>query len=429
MTIKNWPRIIVLVDMNAFFASIEQARDPNLIGKPIGITNGIKGSCIITCSYEARAYGICTGMRVKEAKKLCPSFLRLPSNPILYAKISADIMNSLHEITPDIEVFSVDEAFLDMTYCKKIWDSPESIAKKIKEKVFSVSGVHCSIGISGDKTTAKYAAKLHKPNGLTIISPWDAENTLKDISVLELCGINRGIGAFLAKRGIFTCGEVKKIPISVLGGRFGNPGRRIWYMCQGKDPEKVKNNTKTPKTIGHGKIMPPNTRSKNVIYMYLIHMSEKVAYRLRKNTLCAQKFLIGLKTSKGWIGCKQTKTAFPTNNGREISALCKRILNQYWNGENIYQVQVTALDLREEKGQIDLFNENNDRYHQLNTVIDCVNQRYGEFTLASAKLLDRTDMPNVISPAWKPYGYRQTIFQVYKKNNTIKKVLRLHKNN
>ena len=139
--------------------------------------------------------------------------------------------------------------------------------------------------------------------------------------------------------------------------------------------------------------------------------------------------MIGLKTIKNWIGCKQTKTTLPTNDGREISALCKRVLNQYWNGEGIYQVQVTALDLHEEKGQIDLFNENNDRYHQLNTVIDCVNQRYGEFTLASAKLLGRTDMPNVISPAWKPYGYRQTIFQAYKKNNTIKKVLRLHKNN
>ena len=131
MTIKNWPRIIVLVDMNAFFASIEQARNPNLIGKPIGITNGIKGSCIITSSYEARAYGVRTGMRVKEAKKLCPSFLRIPSNPILYAKISTNIMNSLREITPDIEVFSVDEAFLDMTRCKKIWDNPKSIGKKI----------------------------------------------------------------------------------------------------------------------------------------------------------------------------------------------------------------------------------------------------------------------------------------------------------
>ncbi len=429
MTIKNWPRIIALVDMNAFFASIEQARNPNLIGKPIGITNGIKGSCIITSSYEARAYGVRTGMRVKEAKKLCPSFLRIPSNPILYAKISTNIMNSLREITPDIEVFSVDEAFLDMTRCKKIWDNPENIAEKIKEKVFSVSGVHCSIGISGDKTTAKYAAKLHKPNGLTIISPWDAENTLKDISVLELCGINKGIGTFLAKRGIFTCGEVKKIPIGILGQHFGNPGRRIWYMCQGKDPEEVKNDIKTPKTIGHGKVTPPNTRSKNVIYMYLTHMSEKVAQRLRKNTLCAQKFFIGLKTNKDWIGCKQIKTTLPTNDGRHITALCKRILNQYWNGEGIYQVQVTALDPREEKGQIDLFGESgesNDKHHQLNRVIDCINQRYGEFTLASANLLNRSDMPNVISPAWKPYGYRQTIFQKYNKNNNIiKKVFKI----
>ena len=426
MTIKNWPRIIALVDMNAFFASIEQARNPNLIGKPIGITNGIKGSCIITCSYEARAYGVHTGMRVKEAKKLCPSFIRLSSNPVLYAKISTDIMNSLYEITPDIEIFSVDEAFLDMTYCKKIWNSPESIAESIKEKVFSVSGVHCSIGISGDKTTAKYAAKLHKPNGLTIIKPWDAENILKDISVLELCGINKGIGAFLAKRGVFTCGEVKKIPIGVLGQRFGNPGRRIWYMCQGKDPEEVKNNFKAPKTIGHGKVMPPDTRSKNIIYMYLIHMSEKVAQRLRKNNLCAQKFFIGLKTNKDWIGCRQIKTTYPTNDSRQIIKLCKKVLNQYWDGEGIYQVQLTALDLREEKGQIDLFNERNSENRQLNRVIDCINQRYGDFTLASANLLNCSDMPNVISPAWKPYGYRQTIFQKYNKNkHVIKKVFKI----
>tara|TARA_B100001996_G_scaffold243945_1_gene188841 strand:- start:199 stop:1209 length:1011 start_codon:yes stop_codon:yes gene_type:complete len=335
-------------------------------------------------------------------------------------------MNILYEITPDIEIFSVDEAFLDMTYCKKIWDSAEDIAKRIKEKVFSVSGVHCSIGISGDKTTAKYAAKLRKPNGLTIIEPWNAEDVLRDVSVLELCGINKGIGAFLAKRGVFTCGEVKKIPIGVLGKRFGNPGRRIWCMCQGKDPEKVKNNFKTPKTIGHGKVMPPNTQSKNIIYMYLIHMSEKVAQRLRKNSLCAQKFFIGLKTNKDWIGCKQIKTTYPTNDSRQIVKLCKRLLDQYWNGEGIYQVQLTALDPREENGQIDLFNERNGENNKLNGVIDSINQRYGDFTLASANLLNRSDMPNIISPAWKPYGHRQTIFQKYNKNNNvIKKIFKI----
>ena len=430
MTIKNWPRIIALVDMNAFFASIEQARNPNLIGKPIGITNGIKGSCIITCSYEARAYGIHTGMRVKEAKKLCPSFLQLPSNPTLYAKISTDIMNSLYEITPDIEIFSVDEAFLDVTYCKKIWDCPKIIGKKIKEKVFSVSGVHCSVGISGDKTTAKYAAKLHKPNGLTIIKPWDAKNTLKNVSVMELCGINKGIGSFLAKRGVFTCGEVKKIPIGILGQHFGNPGRRIWYMCQGKDPEKVKNNIRNPKTIGHGKVMPPNTRTKDIIYMYLVHMSEKVAQRLRKNTLSAQIFFIGLKTKKGWIGCTKIKAPFFTNDGSQITMLCRKTLKLCWRGQGVYQIQVTALDPRQEKGQIDLFSRDNNKSYQLNKTIDCINERYGEFTLAPANLLNRTDMPNVISPAWKPYGHRQSIFHTYKKNNMIvKKIFKLNENN
>ena len=427
MTIKNWPRVIALVDMDAFFASIEQARNPNLIGKPIGITNGIRGTCIITCSYEARAYGIHTGMRIKDAKKLCPNFIQLPSNPILYTKVSTNIMKTLHDITPDIEIFSVDEAFLDMTNCKKIWDNAETIAKKIKERVFSVSGVRCSVGISGDKTTAKYAAKLRKPDGLTIINPWDAESVLKAVPVTELCGINKGIATFLAKRGVFTCGDVGKIPIGILGQRFGNPGRRIWYMCQGKDPEKIKNTINKPKSIGHGKVMPPNTKSKSTIYMYLVHMSEKVAQRLRRNSLLAQKFFIGLKTNHDWIGSKKIKTIFPTNDGQQITALCKIILDRYWHGEGVYQVQVTALDPREEKGQIDLFFENNDK-DQLNKIIDCINQRYGEFTLMSANLLSKSDMPNVIAPAWKPYGHRQSIFRTYKKNKIIKKVFRLNQN-
>ena len=155
MTIKNWPRVIALADMNAFFASIEQAQNPLFAGKPVGITNGLTGTCIITCSYEARAFGIHTGMRVKEAKKRCPDFIQLPANPVLYAQVSTNIMEALNDITPDIEVFSVDEAFLDLTHCKKIWDDPVTIGKAIKQKVFQVSGIHCSVGISGDKTTSK----------------------------------------------------------------------------------------------------------------------------------------------------------------------------------------------------------------------------------------------------------------------------------
>lgn len=428
MSIQDWPRVIALADMNAFFASIEQARNPHLVGKPVGITNGMTGTCIITCSYEARSYGVHTGMRVKEARKLCPSFIQLPANPVLYAEVSSNIMQILHEITPDIEIFSVDEAFLDISRCKKIWHDAEAIGIEIKHKVFSVSGVRCSVGISGDKTTAKYAAKRYKPDGLTIIPPWEAANTLIDVPVMEICGINKGIAAFLAKRGAFTCGDVAKLPISVLGQRFGNPGKRIWQMCQGKDPDQVENNVKAPKSIGHGKVMPPNTRSRDTIYMYLIHMAEKVAQRLRKNALQAQRFFIGLKTHDGWLGSNQLRTKFPTNDSGPIMELCKVALCRYWHGAGVFQVQVTALDPRQEKGQIDLFGEDNVKQYQLNKAMDLINQRYGEFTLAPAKLLNRSDMPNVIAPAWKPYGHRQTISQTRAKHDKpiIKKIFRLN---
>ncbi len=233
-----WPRAIVLVDMNAFFASIEQRDRPEWRGRPVAITNGHQGTCIITCSYEARAYGIKTGMRLREARRLCPELIQCPAHPERYAATSAAIMAVLQDVTPDIEVFSVDEAFLDVTHCQRLLGTPLRMARLAKRKVFEVSGVLCSVGVSGDKTTAKFAAKLDKPDGLTVIPPWEAAARLRDVPVTELCGIAGGIGGFLAEHGVRTCGDMKRLPISVLARRFGNPGRRIWYMCQGADPEQ-----------------------------------------------------------------------------------------------------------------------------------------------------------------------------------------------
>lgn len=405
-----WSRFIALMDMNAFFASVEQRDNPQLRGKPIGVTNGKTGTCIITCSYEARARGVHTVMRLKEARKICPDVIQVPARPERYAEVSIAIMEALHDITPDVEVFSVDEAFLDVTRCQQYWKkSAETIGHMIKELVWDVSGLPCSVGLSGDKTTAKYAAKLMKPDGLTIIPPWEARQRLSNVPVMELCGINKGIAGFLAKRGAFTCGDVTKLPVSVLGQRFGNPGRRIWKMCHGEDPSPVETIIEAPKSIGHGKVMPPNIKDKDVIFMYLIHMAEKVSHRLRRHSLTAQKYFIGLRTKDGWVGSNKLKTRFPTNDSRPLIELCNIIVYQYWHGEGVFQVQVTALDPRPDKGQMDMFGEEENKFHILNRVMDDINKRYGEFTLARANLLKRSDMPNVIAPAWKPYGHRQTI--------------------
>lgn len=348
-------------------------------------------------------------MRLKNARQLCPELIQCPAHPERYAAASTAIMMALREITPDIEVFSVDEAFLDISHCQRLLGTPEQIAQRAKQKVFEVSGVLCSVGVSGDKTTAKFAAKLEKPDGLTVIPPWEAARRLHDVPVTALCGIAEGIGTFLARHGIYTCGEVKRLPISVLARRFGNPGRRIWYMCQGQDPAKLQPDIPPPKSIGHGKVVPPGTRDRELLLTWLLHMSAKVGARLRRHQLQTQTFFIGLRTRNGWAGAR-LHSALPTSDDRDIMALCRRVIHANWQGQGIYQVQITAMDPAPAGQQLALFDTVEDAArHDINRVMDDVNRRYGELVLAPARLLNRSSMPNVIAPAWKPFGHRQTL--------------------
>jgi DNA polymerase-4 len=410
MTNLHWQRAIALLDMNAFFASVEQRDFPDLLGQPVAITNGMRGSCIITSSYEARAFGIRTGMRVREALQLCPHLVQRPTRPKVYAKVSRNIMHSLISVCPDIEVFSVDEAFIDITSCQKYYGTPEEAARQLKTAVYQASGLLCSLGLSGDKTTAKYAAKLNKPDGFTVIPPWQAKSTLQHVPVTELCGIAKGIGGFLAQHGVTYCGDMEKLPISVLSRRFGNLGRRIWFMCQGADPDPLHPDVAAPKSIGHGKIMPPNTRDRNIILTYLQHMCSKVGTRMRRHDMEAKTFWIGFRNKQDWIGCKSRLSEF-SNDQQQIYQLGCIILDLSWKNEGIYQIQVTALDPQPSAMQMDLFSAKTDSTgrKQLNEAMDSINERYGEMSLSPARLLNRSDMPNVISPAWKPDGLRQTV--------------------
>ncbi len=154
--------------------------------------------------------------------------------------------------------------------------------------------------------------------------------------------------------------------------------------------------------------MPPATADRNVLCTYMLHMSEKVGARLRKNNMEAQVFFIGLLSDYGYVSAKY-RTTKPTDDGREIYALCEQYLSHYWTGWGAHQVQVTALDPREASKQEDLFIRKDERIARRNAAMDAINERYGEFTLAPAMLMKRSDMPNVIAPSWKPHGHRQTI--------------------
>jgi len=401
-----WPRCIALSDQNCFFAAIEQRDFPELRSQPVCVTNGMVGTTIITSSYEARAFGIRTGMKIQEARKLCPGLIQRGTRPKVYAEVSTAIMEALAlHVTDRIEVFSVDEAFLDLTSSQRLLGTPEQMGALIKKTVYDVSGLHCSVGISIDKTTAKYAAKLQKPNGLTIIPPDKVLSALQNVQVDQLCGIGKGVKGFLNERGVYTCGDMKNIPISVLAQRFGNVGRRIWLMAQGLDPEPIKTTISAPKSIGHGKVLPPKTNNKQSLLTYYQHMSERVAARLRKHNMVSDKFFIA------WQGYDDafstTANSHATNDGNLIFDLCKTFLNDHWKKQNVFSIQVTAIEPHVDVGQSDLFSIPENK--QLNKAIDAINGKFGKNVVRKGLMINDLETPDVISPAWKPTGHRQTI--------------------
>jgi len=403
----DWPRVILLADMNAFFASVEQVDHPRWRARPIALTNGDIGTCIITSSYEARAHGVKTGMHIRQARKLCPDLIRVASRPQRYAEVSANIMRALAAFTPDIEIFSVDEAFLDVTRCRQLWGTPREIAERVKQTVFDHSGILCSVGVSGDKTTAKFAASQQKPDGLTIIPPWQARARLAEVPLTELCGVNSGIATMLARYGVFRCADLQKLPISVLGKRFGNPGRRIWLMAQGLDPEPVHRRIPEPGSIGHGKVLPPDTRDADTIRIYLMHMAYKLGERLRANNLVADQFLFGLRLYQGWLSTR-CRSLLPSDDEKVIYRLGETWFKSTWQGQGIWQIRIVALNPAA-PNQPDLFQRKHPARQRVHSAMDRINTRYGAMALAPARLLRRSSMPDVISPAWKPLGHRKTV--------------------
>ncbi|MBD3671232.1 MAG: DNA polymerase IV, partial [Gammaproteobacteria bacterium] len=338
----------------------------------------------------------------------CPDVIQRPARPEADASAATLIMDSLEAISPDIEIYSVDEAFMDVTRCQSLQGTPVRMARMVMQRVKEVSGLDCSVGVGGDKTSAKFAAKLNKPNGLGVIPPWEARERLRDVPVTELSGIAQGVGRFLHEHGVETCGQVPQLPISVLARRFGNIGRRIWLMCQGEDPDRIHPEVPAPKSVGHGKVMPPDTTHPDIIQTYLLPMSEKVGTRLRRHNLEASHFLIGLRTRYGWLG-EKPRLAAPTDDSRSIFRLGQEVLARCWQGQPVGQIQLTALDPRPRGGQLDMFVEVDEKREQTNQAVDKVNNRYGELTVAPARLINKSDMPNVIAPSWKPKGHRQTI--------------------
>ena len=285
---KNWiGRVIACIDLNAFYPSCEELRDPSLKGKPHAVImtddkigHVIKG-VVSSCSYEARRYGISSAMPLSKAKSLCPDLILHPVDIPYYRRVSEDIMNLIHEYGDTLEQASIDEAFLDYT-TKIPTERAESYAAKIKNTIKQKCGLSCSIGVASTKSAAKIASDFEKPDGLTVVYPMDLKEFLKPLEVGRVAGIGPKTQQALKEMGIETLGQLAKADVSKLKERFGKNGQWMWKVANGADDEPV-----SPKTnnvyLSAESTFDAFTRDKDKIYSLLQGLVDGLCLRIREH--------------------------------------------------------------------------------------------------------------------------------------------------
>ncbi len=379
--------------MDAFFASAEQLRHPHLQQKPVVITSNLESPTIIAASYEAKALGFKVGTRYVPHQ----SVTRLAASPSYYMQISKRLMSLLHQhFTPRIEVFSVDEAFLDFSDQKYLYQNPEDIVRAVKSLVEQEIKLPFSIGLSINKSLAKVASEHHKPLGVCIIPPEKVATFLHDLPVEKFCGIGDSMQALLANYGVHTCSQMQNIPISILSQRFGQIGRQIWWMCQGVDHRDLILKPAHPKSLSNSKVIPPSSKSDQIISAYFLHICWKLAKRLRQKRLRSNHFVIQLKYYKNSKQSFEYKTGHFTNRFEDIKPLYTQALRQAKG--KIRHIAIIALKPQDIK-QHDLLMTNT---HNNEHIVDQVNSVFGADTLQTTTHLLHNIKKYVISFNQKP---------------------------
>jgi DNA polymerase IV len=284
-------RVIIHVDMDAFFTSVEQRDFPDYRGKPVIVGADPKGGkgrgVVAAASYEARRYGIHSAQPISQAYRRCPSAVFLRGRYERYAEVSESIMGVFREFTPLVEPVSLDEAFLDATGTERLFGSPERIGPAIKMRIREKERLTASVGIGPNKMVAKIASDLRKPDGLVIVSREKARDFLAPLPVSRLWGVGKKTEVFLLGLGIRTIGDLARYPEDALSGAFGKSGSLFRDYARGMDDDPVVPEQEA-KSISNETTFETDQDDSDVIQKTILSLSEKVGYRLRREGLCAR---------------------------------------------------------------------------------------------------------------------------------------------
>ena len=398
-------RTIMCVDMDAFFASVEQQSKPYLRGKPIAVIGSGGRTVITTSSYEARKFGVKTGMNTYEAKKLCPHLIFVVGDNTKYTHTCTELGKIYAKFTPHVEIYSVDESFLDVTGTHHHFGGIEAMGKTLKRIIRDRFGINCTIGVGPNILIAKLASDLAKPDGLMWVPPDRVGALLENLPVKKLWGIGHHTEKKLEAMGIKTCGELGRAPVSILRRRFGFTGELLKTMGMGIYDRSVAMREEEPKSIGHGMTLPRDIYERDQIEMYILQLSEMVGRRARKHGYGGRKVSLTIRYTDFHTFTKQTTLPSYTNDTHVIYHSALSILDTIRLRDRVRLLGVRLSHLEKESGQMVLFDDMR-RRRALLEAVDQVNDRFGEYNLTWASYRRKLEIPRVISPAWRPGGVK-----------------------
>lgn len=367
-------RRILFIDMNSFFASVEQAENPALAGKPIIVIPG-PGSCALSASYEAKAFGIKTGTLEREARFLCPHLIAVSARPKIYMEYHYRLEELLNNLSPRVTMRSVDEG--SILLCRN--EEPWALGGAIKQGIWQAmgQGVNCSIGIGPNLLLAKLATNLKKPDGLVEIRLEDLPTIYQKIGLTDLYGINFRMERQLNSRGIVRVTDFYNQSADQLRAWFGVLGYRWWLQLHGYPSYEHQS---VRRTISHSHVLPPKLRSPEQAYVTLQRLIAKVSRRLRKNGYLAGRIMLWVRfvdRSDTGLQLRITPAADALTLAEHLNQLWRQLASQ----TPILKLAVWTTDLVAAVGQpLPLFAADRKRL-QLTRALDTINDRYGADTI------------------------------------------------
>jgi len=387
------PRIVLHLDMDAFYAAVEVRENPALAGKPLIIGHRGRRGVVSTCSYEARKFGVHSAMPSVTAERLCPDAVWLSGRISLYSQVSRGIRRILDDVSPAIEPISIDEAFIDLTGIVSTLDAGAAIARDLKARVLLEERLTCSVGVSPNKFLAKVASDMDKPDGLVILSSRQVPEKLWPLPVRRLWGVGPKTGERLESAGIHTIGDILTLSEPTLATLVGvGSAAHLRRLARGEDDRPVVTNRKA-KSISEERTYAEDLTRAEDIDRALLARAEGVARQLRRSGLVGRTVRIKVRTSRFKTWTRSHTLAEPTDLTEPILAAARDLFRQriQLHGEGIRLLGLGIAGLvPADRIQPSLFVPSEElRAKRLAQATDAVRDRMGDSSIVRARLLKR----------------------------------------